>query len=399
MSQERWRDKSRKRERPLAVAAVIVIFVAWIIGAFRADADLKPFLKQALPQAEHFELVSAGTYAARASGPDADLLGYVTTGKAQGYGGDLTVMVALSPGGTVAGLSVVEQRETAAFFRKVRNNGMLEAFEGKHYADSFIPGKDLDTVTGATYSVSALAEAVKNASRKIAVKNLGFPETAEDFPVLHLGLAEAVLAGLFLFGIAARMRRFRYKRTARWISMLAGLIFLGFVFNKPLTIVDINRALLGFWPQWQTHFYWYILLFGIVFIYIAGNKNPYCEWFCPFGAAQECLGTAGGAKLRIPEPVHDLGRWLQRGLALTAIVIALLHRNPGISSYEVFGAFFRLIGSDFLFVLLGVVLVFSLFIRRPWCSYLCPLRPVTDFIRLMRNWALEIHRKVRHRFS
>jgi polyferredoxin len=41
-------------------------------------------------------------------------------------------------------------------------------------------------------------------------------------------------------------------------------------------------------------------------------------------------------------------------------------------------------------VLLGVVLIAALFIRRPWCSYLCPLRPVTDFIRLVRNWIRDI---------
>ena len=52
-----------------------------------------------------------------------------------------------------------------------------------------------------------------------------------------------------------------------------------------------------------------------------------------------------------------------------------------------------LIGSNFLFVLLGIVLVASLFIRRPWCSYLCPLRPVTDLIRLVRNWILELWEK------
>lgn len=175
--------------------------------------------------------------------------------------------------------------------------------------------------------------------------------------------------------------------------MFVGLVVLGFLYNMPLTIVWINKILLGVWPTWQTNLYWIILIGGILFVYTADNKNPYCEWFCPFGATQECLGVVGGAKVRVPLRSHNLLRWGQRLLALAAIVVALIFRNPGVSSYEVFGAFFRLIGSNFLFALLGIVLVASLFIRRPWCSYLCPLRPVTDLIRLIRVWIKELWKK------
>ena len=177
--------------------------------------------------------------------------------------------------------------------------------------------------------------------------------------------------------------------------MLVGMGVLGFVYNRPLTLVFINKILLGFWPEWHLNLYWYILLAGIVLIIAVGKQSPYCEWFCPFGSAQECLGFIGGAKRRIPERSHILLRWFQRALALSAIVLALLYRNPSVSSYEVFGAFFHLIGSSFNFALLGVVLVAALFLKRPWCSYLCPLRPVTDFIRLVRDWIQELWLKSR----
>jgi polyferredoxin len=177
--------------------------------------------------------------------------------------------------------------------------------------------------------------------------------------------------------------------------MLVGMGVLGFVYNRPLTLVFINKMLLGFWPEWRLNLYWYILLAGIVLIIAVGKKSPYCEWFCPFGSAQECLGIIGGAKRRIPDRAHILLRWFQRVLALSAIALALLSRNSSISSYEVFGAFFHLIGSSFNFALLGVVLIATLFLKRPWCSYLCPLRPVSDFIRLISNWIREIWLKSR----
>lgn len=386
----RKKISSHKWNRILAVLALIILAGAWFAGTFRSQADLHPFLKQAMPEADHFTFVTGGTYAAWKNSNEDELTGYVALGSGHGYGGDLHLAVALALDGSIKGLAVVDHGETAAFFERVLRRGVLEDLKRKNFSDPFIIGQDVDSITGATYSTRALADAARIASRRIASRNLGYSVPPEPSPKIQFGIPEAVLAGLFLFGIIGRFRRFKYKKTARWISMLAGLLILGFVFNKPLTLVLVNKMLLGFWPQWQLYLYSYILLAGILIITFVDNKNPYCEWFCPFGSAQECLAVIGGGKKWPPKHVHTALRWFQRALALGAIAIALFYRNPGISSYEVFGAFFHLIGTNFHFVLLGIVLVAALFIRRPWCSYLCPLRPVTDFIRLVRNWIRDI---------
>ncbi|UCE42415.1 MAG: 4Fe-4S binding protein [Candidatus Aminicenantes bacterium] len=383
---------AQKWDRILAVLALIFLVCVWLAGTFRAQADLHPFLKKALPEAAHFTPSPGGNYAAWKGSDKEELIGYVAVDSSHGYGGDLHLAVALALDGSVKGIAVVDHKETAAFFGFVLRRGVLDDLTGKKFSDPFILDQDVDSVTGATYSTQALVDATRKASRRIASRNLDYSVSPESAPKIRFGIPEAVLVGLFLFGIIGRLRclRFKHKKTARWISMLTGLFILGFVFNKPLTLVLVNKALLGFWPQWQLHLYSYVLLAGILFITLVDNKNPYCEWFCPFGSAQECLAVIGGGKKRPPKNVHTVLRWFQRVLALGAISIALFYRNPSISSYEVFGAFFHLIGTNFHFVLLGIVLVAALFIRRPWCSYLCPLRPVTDFIRLVRNWIRNI---------
>ena len=169
-------------------------------------------------------------------------------------------------------------------------------------------------------------------------------------------------------------------RTSRVISYenlaMTGMTVLDGLDKRVNIIVHdktfINKLLLGFWPQWQLHLYWLLLIGGILFVFTKDNKNPYCEWFCPFGAAQECLGIIGGAKVHPSNRIRMMGRWFQRILALGAIVLALIYRNPSVSSYEVFGAFFHLIGANYQFILLGLVLIAALFIRRPWCGYSWP---------------------------
>lgn len=379
---------SQRLERLLALMAVSLIVIAWFVGLSRSEADLEPFIQNAFPQAGFIEPIQGGVYQAW-DNPDKDnLLGYVSPGSADGYGGELKAVVAVSTEGTVLGVVIVEHKETFSFFRRVLRSRLVDRLKDKSYADPFMPGQDIDIITGATYSTRALTGAVKNATRQVAVEALNLPKIEEPSPKVQFGTPEIVLLALFLFGLIARHRRFNPKKAARWVSMLVGIGFLGFLLNKPFTLVLINKILLGYWPKWQLDLYWYILLGGIVFITLIDNRNPYCDWFCPFGSTQECLGVIGGAKKRFSDRIQISLRWVQRLIALGAILMALIFRNPSVSSYEVFGAFFRLIGTNFLFILLALVLIVSLFIRRPWCSYLCPLRPVTDFLKLLRNWRL-----------
>jgi len=316
-------------------------------------------------------------------------------GASNGYGGKLKTIVAVDSMGLVLGFRIIEQRETLAFFRRVLKSDLITSLKGKSYFDLFEPNSDIDVVSGATFTSQAITKAVKTASRKIAVENLHLPSPLEKPPSIHFGFLELILLLLFFIGLIGRQRQFNYKKTVRWISMITGLVVLGFVYNRQLTIIDINKLLLGYFPEWQPFFYWYLLVLGILLFIIFRNINPYCEWFCPFGAAQECFGIIGGVKVRYSKKFKNILRWIPRTIALVAIVLALLFRNPTISSFEVFATFFKLIGSNYQFVLLGLVLVVALFIKRPWCSYLCPLRPVTDFIKLFRNWGIGIWKKMK----
>ena len=73
-------------------------------------------------------------------------------------------------------------------------------------------------------------------------------------------------------------------------------------------------------------------------------------------------------------------------MALAAILLALLFRTPGLTSYEVFGVLFKMWGSAYQFIVIALVLFMSLYTLRPWCNYLCPVRPVEDYLRMIKKW-------------
>jgi uncharacterized protein with FMN-binding domain len=385
--------KKKKIERILGIIALVTIIAAWIGGALRQEADVEPFLKKALPGAEVLEPVSSGIYAGYApkasEEPGQPVTGYAAIGKANGYGGPMRVAVGVDLSGNVSGIAIVDHKETIPFFRKVLAKKFPGSLLGKSYSHAFLPGEDVDSVSGATLSLNALLNSTRQALRQVAGKRLNLPvEPGKTIPI-RFGLPELILLLLFAAGFAGYSKKIKQKpkiqKTMRRVSRIMGLLLLGFVYTIPLSIININSLLLGYWPDWHTHLYWYLLMLGVLLPLILIEKSPYCDTFCPFGSTQEVLKVIGGAKPRIPLKYHSYMRWVQRSLAWAAVVPALLFRSPAHVNVEVFGTFFKLTGTYFQFALLAVVLIAALFITRPWCHYLCPLRAVSDYIRTMKQ--------------
>jgi uncharacterized protein with FMN-binding domain len=402
---ETLRSRTVKRsvwiERILAIVAILTLVIARNAGARWATRDLDPYLEQAVPGADDFSARSGDVYAAHQGGR---IVAYVAFGQAIGYGGPLWVAVAIDPEGNILNVAVVGHRETPRWYNRTVQDGLIQRLVGKNYADEFVVGSDVDNVTGATYTTRAIATAARNGARAAAEGELGLPAAsaaaasagaAPEAPPVQFGVPEAALMVLFAMGYVNRRPWFKYKKQLRWVSMIVGLVLLGIVYTQPLTLSVVSRFLLGPWPEWQTNLYWYLLLGGMLLFYILENQNAYCEWFCPFGAVQECLGAVGGARPHTGGRYRLLLTWLQRVLAWIALLLALFLRNPGVTSYEIFGTFFDLEGSTLQFVVLGIVLVAALSIRRPWCRFLCPIRPVSDLIRLLRRWIGEVWQSAR----
>ena len=388
----------KKFERIAGVVALATIIAAWLIGALGPKTDLNPFLPPALPGASEFKPSADGIYAGRDPQTAGNsVVGYVTVSQAGGYGGPMRVAVGLDMSGNLTGASIIDHKETLPFFKRIKADDYIKALGGKSYADPFIPGDDIDVVSGATVSLDALATSVRRGVRRLAADALGLPAKRPEAGGICFGFPEILLVLLFAAGLLTYSRPLSRKPKAseylRWATRLAGLALVGFVLTIPLSIININSLLAGYWPHWRVNIYWYLLIIGAFLPLVLTNKSVYCECLCPFGSAQDVLKAAAGRKHALPKRWLIMLRWTQRLLAWGAIVAALLFRNPAHFDYEVFGTFFTLTGTVLQLALLGVVLIASLFLLRPWCSFLCPVRAVSDYIRMMRLWGKEAFKK------
>ena len=388
------RQKHTVRRRWIALITLLLIVAAWLYGVLTSGADIAPLINSVLPGADRSEK-QGSLFVGYSS--DNRIVGYAAVGSAPGYGGPIDVLVGVNPQGDIIGVKVVTQRETPGFFRRLDQENFLDQYQGVQVNQPLQLGKDIDAVSGATLSSSGVAAGIRQAVRLIAQDGLKTPLPPEQEPV-QFGWPEIILILLYAAGYAGhKLNNGQWKRRVRWGTLIAGMIFIGFVYTAPFTIAQVTALLSGFWPDWHNNLYWYLLIGGILFVTTAQSKNPYCSWFCPFGAYQECLAALTGAKSYRPRNLHSALKWVQRGLALAAILLGLVLRRPGAATYEPFATLFDLSGTGIEWALLILVTIASLLIYRPFCGYLCPLEPVVDYIGEGRRWVRELWRKWRTR--
>lgn len=388
------RQQQQRRERILIVGTVVLVVAAWVYGYLTAGVDVTPLVQGVLPGATQVE-----TSGQLFIGYDdmGNLIGYAAVESAPGYGGPIEMLVGVDPDGHILETTVVEQRESPGFFRLVERSDLIDNYTGHSVTAPLQLGKDLDAVTGATVSSEGIASAVRTAVRDIAADGLNAPLPPE-MRSIQFGWPEIVLLLLFASGyIGHKMRGGPWKQRVRWGTLIAGMVFIGFIYTAPLTITMIISLLSGYWPDWHTNLYWYLLIGGILFVTTVDAKNPYCSWFCPFGAFQECLAAVAKARRYRPRDLNMPLKWVQRGLALTAIALGLVLRRPGVASYEPFATLFDLRGTAVQWIFLVLLVFASLMMYRPFCGYLCPIDPVVDMIAATRRWVKEVWAQWRQR--
>ena len=370
-------------EDRVAWITLCLLVTCGVIGFNRAKTDLAQFKKELWPGATSFK--SMGYETVLAQDEQGKTLGCVATGTYNGFGGPLEVAVAVDPTGIIQNVVVVQHRESPSWYDRVMASDLLTRLQGKSYRDPIQLGEDVDGITGATYTARAIVMASKEATLEAVGDVLGHDVTPYVTQKhVKIGLPEISLVSLLLMAtIGIYKVPHQHQKTMKWILMILGAALVGFTFNHPLTLVDVNKLLMGYWPGIYNQLYWYLLIFGIIIIFLTTGKNTYCKYVCPFGAVQECVGVIGGAKGVHSKTYQRIFNWTRRVIVLLAIMLALVYRNPGMSSYEVYGTIFNLLGTNFEVFFLSFVLVFALFIKRPWCNYLCPIPVIEHYARFI----------------
>jgi ferredoxin len=134
-----------------------------------------------------------------------------------------------------------------------------------------------------------------------------------------------------------------------------------------------------------------VLLGAIVALGIVLSRF-FCGWFCAFGALQGVFGWLGRKVFRrrfiVPAKLDAILRWLKYPVLVAIVYFTWRTGELVIRPYDPLAAFGHLpaglaaVWAEFAvgFVILVVILVFSMIYERAFCKYLCPLGAVNAIL-------------------
>ncbi|MDD3875594.1 MAG: 4Fe-4S binding protein [Bacteroidales bacterium] len=308
------------------------------------------------------------------------LLGIVISSKPysdslSGFAGPVHFLIGINKENKIAGIVLTEHNESPGYLSFIESEGFFEKLKGKSINE--IINQRIDAVSGASMTCNAVSTALQK--RLAAHLEVILKAKSEDSKK-KIGNAFSLLIILFalLCFFTKKLRKYR-------IALLIGSIaILGFYQGTFISLFLLQGWTLSGVPiisQW--------VIGGIVIISILLplflNKSFYCNYLCPFGAAQELIGKINKNKKPVPFQKTLVLKYLREGIFYTLIVLVISGLNIDLTNVEPFSAFVFQSASIVAIILALVFLILSVFFNKPWCYYFCPTGQFLAFFRVQKD--------------
>jgi polyferredoxin len=335
-------------------------------------------------------------------------------------GKPIHTLLALDVRGTIQGVKIIRHEEPIlkVGISEQDLQQFLNQYTGKSALDTMqIGGRSrhgsqvLDAISGATITVMVLNASINRSLQELnkAYSQFGKSDAVKKgsiqkyepiwvqvwrdrvfrIVVLSLGLLTLLFILVWQDWLARHPRLLRHLRSG---FLAFTVIFIGWYSLAQLSIVNV----LVFFRSLMHDFSWenflispsmFILWSFVALAILLWGRGVYCGWLCPYGALQEFVFRLGN-KLRIPsfefpEIVHER-LWAIKYIILLALFAMSLHSMSLMETYAEVEPFKTAITMRFQrewgFVIYALLmLLVSLFNRKFFCRYVCPLGAALTF--------------------
>jgi hypothetical protein len=210
-------------------------------------------------------------------------------------------------------------------------------------------------------------------------------EAAPSF--FDIASGQALDIALFAaFAVLVMVSFFRKSVRLKYVTLVASVAYMGFYKSQLLSIVNVFGtvsetlsllhvgAFAGGLPPFVYSLAWYTFaIFAVVTTVLWGRI--YCGRVCAFGAFTQLIDAIVPARFRVDVPValERRASYIKYGILAAAVGYFLVSHEIAFYRYiEPFWMFTRE-GTTVLWIMLGTLLVASVFVRNLYCRFLCPL--------------------------
>ena len=136
-----------------------------------------------------------------------------------------------------------------------------------------------------------------------------------------------------------------------------------------------------------------LVLSGLVMLLAVLFGPVFCGWVCPLGTVQEWVGKLGKKLLGnrynhfIPRKLDNVLRYLRYGMLGWVVYMSAVSGTLIFLSIDPYYALFNFWTGEVAvtgLLVLGVTLLGSLVVERPWCKYACPYGALLGITNLFR---------------
>jgi NAD-dependent dihydropyrimidine dehydrogenase PreA subunit len=215
-----------------------------------------------------------------------------------------------------------------------------------------------------------------NAQEPAVPPGWDFADDEEVAPtLLELAREQAVDIGAFLAFAALAMVSFLRKSVPlKYVTLVVAVLYMGRAKAYMLSVVNVFGAITANLPVFSYSIAWYAFaIFSVVTTVLWGRL--YCGRICAFGALTQLIDAVVPKRfqLEVPANVERYAGYVKYAILFAAVGYYLA--TSEIAFYRYIEPFwlFTFDATPVLWILVGALLVASIFVRNLYCRFLCPL--------------------------
>jgi len=289
-----------------------------------------------------------------------------------GFGGEVPFIIVLNNKNTIEKLILLPNSETPGWVAGLEEMGFFNSWNGLTPAEAL--NKKVDAVTGSTYTSTAV---INSMSKRLSVytSSLEQKKSIDTKRLLTNGIVLlAILFALISFLFPAKLKK------VRWLLHLSNIGIFGFIAGDFLSVAFFHNTIIhGIDPVIKLTLL--IVCTLSVLLPLFTNKSFYCHYACPYGSLQDLAGKITRKKLRLPQGLYKVLRWVPYVYLFILLILVASGVKLVLEDFQPFMAFSYKFAAVSAFVMAGGFLVLAVFMSKPWCLYFCPTGALFEILR------------------